>query len=481
MGNSPLACWTAVYTNNEAQILCLYAVGRREKYTMSAQLYFQQLTVQVRNLLGCEAVLLVLDSPEAALRHPLLERFQAANFDHCYGSPHLQALLDHECVRAVCDSACQRGQMQSLNHCRIAIDEQHLAQSLAIAPVEGPGGILAFLLLVNAPAGAFSQGEYHLLHHYLQTIALDFEKAVRILCPALNAYPGTTSETGNQDHASSLVPHSLEYKQTLDGLKNEFVSIVSHELRAPLTAIKGYASLLQVYGVSDQIQENNRTVEMTPARQQRYLNTIVEQARHLEVLIGDLLDVSRIQAGKLALRFTSVHVGPLCQQAARLAQQRIDEQQLEGHHLRCELSPDLPPIWADPHRLQQILNNLLDNAMKYSPAGGLIEIYARPVHLAPRSLIQIVVRDQGIGIAEQHRARLFLPFSRLDHPITSQVQGAGLGLYITRQLVEAMDGEIELTSREDEGTTVTIHLPVLLPGEKELLSEHSIDFSLRKS
>ena len=453
---------------------------------MSAQLYFEQLTDQVRNLLGCEAVLLVLDSPEAALRHPLLERFLAANFDHCYGSTHLQALLDHERVRALCDAACQRGQMQSLNHCRISIDEQHLAQSLAVAPVESPEGILAILLLVNAPAGIFSQGEYHLLHHYLQTIALDFEKAVRTLYhalayPAFNAHAGTTSETGPQDHASSLVPHSSEYKQTLDGLKNEFVSIVSHELRAPLTAIKGYASLLQVYGVSDQIQENNRTVEMTPARQQRYLNTIVEQARHLEVLIGDLLDVSRIQAGKLALRFTSVHVGPLRQQAARLAQQRIDEQQLEDHHLRCELSPDLPPIWADPHRLQQILNNLLDNAMKYSPAGGLIEIYARLVHLAPRSLIQIIVRDQGIGIAEQHRARLFLPFSRLDHPITSQVQGAGLGLYITRQLVEAMDGAIELTSRENEGTTVTIHFPVLLPGEKELHSEHSIDFSLRKS
>ena len=114
---------------------------------MSAQLYFQQLTDQVRNLLGCEAVLLVLDSPEAALCHPLLERFPAENFDRCYGSPHLQALLDHECVRALCDSACQCGQMQSLNHCRIAIDEQHLAQSLAIAPIEGPGGILA------APAG----------------------------------------------------------------------------------------------------------------------------------------------------------------------------------------------------------------------------------------------------------------------------------------------------------------------------------------
>lgn len=444
---------------------------------MPAQIYFEQLTAQVRNLLGCETVLLVLDSPEPALRHPLLEWFPAANFDRFYGSTHLNALLDHECVRALCDAACQRGQVQSLNDCRILIDQQQLAQSLAIAPVESPAGILAFLLLVNAPAGMFSQGDYHLLHNYLQTIALDFEKAVLTLYHAL-ANTGqvtqqrTNMETGNQDHSN-------EYKETLDGLKSEFVSIVSHELRAPLTAIKGYASLLQVYGVSDQLHENNRAVEMTPARQQRYLDTIVEQTRHLEILIGDLLDVSRIQAGKLALRFTQVDVRPLCQQAARLAQQRIDEQQLESHRLRFVLSPELPPIWADPHRLQQILNNLLDNAIKYSPGGGQIEISASPS--GEWDMVQIIVRDQGTGIAEQHRARLFLPFSRLDHPITSQVQGAGLGLYITRQLVEAMDGEIELTSRENEGTTVAIRFPIFSSGEGELLAEDSIDFSLRKS
>src|SRR5205807_1170901 len=145
----------------------------------------------------------------------------------------------------------------------------------------------------------------------------------------------------------------------------------------------------------------------------------------------DLLDVSRIQTGKLTLHFTQVQVGPLCQQAIRLAQQRIDQQQLEYHSLHCELSPELPPILADPHRLQQILNNLLDNAIKYSPGGGLIEINAYSVTSTTPSMIQIVVRDQGIGIAAQHHARLFLPFSRLDDAVTGQVQGAGLGLYIT--------------------------------------------------
>jgi signal transduction histidine kinase len=202
----------------------------------------------------------------------------------------------------------------------------------------------------------------------------------------------------------------------------------------------------------------------------------MDQAGHLELLMGDLLDVSRIQSGKLALRYTDVDIASLCQQVMRLARQRIDQPDRDRYILRCDVSPNLPPLQTDATRLQQILHNLLDNAIKYSPDGGLIELRARIEHQqhndypfrpknATRAIAKITIRDQGIGINAQQHARLFQPFSRLDHPITSQVQGAGLGLYITHRLVEAMQGTIELTSQENEGTCITLCFPLRQAGE----------------
>src|SRR5437588_9479863 len=112
--------------------------------------------------------------------------------------------------------------------------------------------------------------------------------------------------------------HSSRQKEA-GRLQNEFVSIVSHELRVPLTAIKGYAGLLQAYSVADRLHGSS-IAEMTPQRQQQYLDIIMEQANHLEVLVTDLLDISRIEAGRLALRFTTVNVERLCQRVTRLAQ-----------------------------------------------------------------------------------------------------------------------------------------------------------------
>src|SRR2546422_966862 len=148
-----------------------------------------------------------------------------------------------------------------------------------------------------------------------------------------------------------------------------------HRLSVLLTSIKGYAELLQAYGIAD-----NSIKEMTPARQRQYLATIMEQAEHMEVLISDLLDMSRIQAGRLALRFTQVDVAYLCQRVAELAQRRVDQQQPEQYSIRCLLDPQLPLAWADPDRLEQVLTNLLENAIKYSPDGGTIELLVSASH-----------------------------------------------------------------------------------------------------
>ncbi len=449
---------------------------------MLARTYFHTVAHHVRELLDCGAVLLALHCPETAPGHPLLQLLPDNDTARLYGATELLSLFQDERTCALRDIACQRGQMRFINQ-RCMVANGLLAQNVAIAPLVYPVGVAGYLVLIDAFAGSFTPGDVRLLDGYLPAILPEFESNLRALCG-----------TGHSSASIEVVNEQRVFTQTsgkdtngvVDSMKNDFISMVSHELRAPLTAIKGYAGLLQAYSLEDRQQVNESGTTITPARQQRYLDIIMDQAGHLELLMGDLLDVSRIQAGKLVLRYTEVDVASLCQQVMRLVQQRIDQSDRDRYILRCEASPELPPLQADANRLHQILHNLLDNAIKYSPGGGVIELHAsmeyepltissfRQQH-ATRPVAQITIRDQGIGINAQQRARLFQPFSRLDHPVTSQVQGAGLGLYITRKLVEAMQGVIELTSQENKGTSVTLRFPLhqsgkapqpLLAGEK---------------
>lgn len=443
---------------------------------MSEQMYFHNLAHQVRDLLGCWAACLVLGCPDAELSHPLLDLFppHAPGPVRSYGSPALAALLQNERVRAFYDVALQTGLVQGIDQCQVDIGGV-VVQSIAVAPLERPAGALGIFLLADPLPGSFGRGEQRLLSNYLRTISGDVEKEVRSLCSSLVS--------------SNRAETATDLRQS-ESLKGEFISMISHELRSPLTAIKGYAGLLQAYSVPDRLEGRGQTAEMTPRRQQQYLDTIMEQTRHLEVLVSDLLDISRLEAGRLALHFTRVDAGPLCQQVVQLAQQRVDQQQPGRYRFRCTVTPELPLAWADPDRVQQILTNLVENAIKYSPDGGLIEVAAcaHPAWLSSQerdvkafanmpalNAVQITVRDQGIGIADGQRSLLFKPFSRLDHPITSQVRGAGLGLYISCKLVEAMGGSIELSSREGEGTSVTVTFPPvrseeMVPAETDFIA-----------
>ncbi|HEU0000659.1 MAG TPA: HAMP domain-containing sensor histidine kinase [Ktedonobacteraceae bacterium] len=438
---------------------------------MLARTYFHDVADRVRELSGCRAVLLVLNNPAIEPGRFLLQELPVNT--HLFGALELADLLRDERVRALCDVACQSGQMRCINDgCFVA--GALLARDVAIAPLECTSGLLGYVMLVDAMEGSFTPGDACLLNSYLPAIMPDIESHARMLNTTGNG------SSGGRGVAAAMDGNTL--RRVASDMKNDLIAMVSHELRAPLTAIKGYAGLLQAYSLNDcrQEQENESETTITSVRQQHYLDIIMDQASHLEILMGDLLDVSRIQAGKLALRYTEVDLASLCQQVVRLVWQRIDQPGQDRHTLRCEVSPDLPPLQTDANRLQQILHNLLDNAVKYSPDGGLIELRASLDTPAfsddalrqqneTRPGVLITICDRGIGMSPQQRARLFQPFSRLDHPVASQVQGAGLGLYITQKLVEAMQGTIELTSQENKGTCVTVRLPLFQPGKVHLL------------
>ncbi len=422
-----------------------------------AQYNLKRVTRQICRLICCDAALLVVDCPVPELRHPLLTLFPSTTpvGARSYGAGYLVPLLRLEQVRAACDIACQRGEVQKLS--TAIAGERELLQHIVIAPISSPAGILGYLLLANSLV--LTRGEDSLLSDYLQYSQPAIEVAVRaLLLSCLVRGLRCIRDASTVDIERNQLPEALNS-----------ISIVSHELRTPLAAIKGYAGLLQAYSVADAQQEASSGTALTPAHQQHYLDMIMEETRHLEELIADLLDASRMQSGKLSLHLTDVDMGEACQRAARRALQHIEQQRQVQPHLECIVAPHLPPISADANRMQHILNNLLDNAVKYSPRGGNIELKADSITLSAEAgqsleqqVVRIMVRDQGIGIPPGQRAHLFQPFSRIDHPQVAQaqsVQGIGLGLYITRQLVEAMHGTINIKSQVGQGTEVTVCFP----------------------
>ncbi len=431
---------------------------------MSTEMSLRNLANHVRRLLDCGGAYLFLGCPEPALRHPLLNLFDLRRPALCYGSMIGSEPLDDERVCALYDMAIQTGLVWCID--RIKLPGMKNCGSIAAAPLERPLGILGLLLLVDPHPESFLQGECSLIEQYLPAMAQQVEEVLSETCVS-----------SGPEHDENVMADTRR--------QSELISLVSHELRAPLTAIKGYAGLLQAYSVSDSQSDECIAMPMTAARQQQYLDVIMEQANHLEVLIGDLHDMSCIQSGRLALRCAWVDLAQQCERAAQLMRCRTSQQRVR-HCIRCSVAPNLPLVWADPDRVQQVLTNLIENAVKYSPDGGLIDImaYTRrtffPVTLCPLSeracvtaekrgsktfvargslMAYVTVRDQGIGIPRLQQPHLFQPFTRLEHSATTNVTGAGLGLYISRKLVEAMQGHMTLKSHEGKGTSVTFTLP----------------------
>ena len=229
--------------------------------------------------------------------------------------------------------------------------------------------------------------------------------------------------------------NSLQQAQT------EFVSTVSHELRTPLTSIKGFADTILRAG--DRLDVN---------QQRRYVGIIKDQADRLTRLVEDILAVSRLESKKLQLTIRAID---LKEAIERVIQNLSDKG--KNHKLHMQVPAGLTPVWGDADRLEQILTNLIDNAIKYSPAGTTVTVSAKGIQGQPE-MVEFAVSDQGVGIPEEHIPQVFSKFGRLDNPLVRQTEGTGLGLYITRSLVLALGGQITVTSQPGN-TTFTVKLP----------------------
>lgn len=220
-------------------------------------------------------------------------------------------------------------------------------------------------------------------------------------------------------------------------LRSELISVISHEVRTPLACVLGYASLLQTRPVDEQTR-------------QRYLSIISDEARRLETLVSELVDARRIEEGRLELEMETFDLPALLQEQVRTFEDRSDRHTVE-------LEPTTKPVAvrADRGRIAQVVANLLGNAVKYSPDGGRVE-----VAVAPRmGKVRVSVRDEGLGIPEAARSRIFTKFFRGEAGIGG-IGGMGLGLALSREIVEAHGGRMGFQSEVDRGSVFWFELPV---------------------
>ncbi len=265
------------------------------------------------------------------------------------------------------------------------------------------------------------------------------------------------------DHASIAIANAQLYAELTraNASKSEFVSFVAHELKNPLTSIRGYSDVLLTGrgGTLNDMQRN-------------FLNTIRANAERMNTIVSDLNDVTKLQTNNMQITFSSINVRNVVTETLRPLQKQIED---KGQNLLVDVPDDLPLIRGDQNRLIQVLTNLVSNAHKYTPQKGDITVRA----LVDRSLrdskgrplpamVHVSVTDSGIGMSEEDLARLFTPYFRSENPLAREQPGTGLGLTITRGLILRHGGDVWVKSEEGYGTT--FHFTVPLAEEKEKMA-----------
>jgi signal transduction histidine kinase len=281
--------------------------------------------------------------------------------------------------------------------------------------------VLGVIILVRIEVHAFDAREIELVESFARQAAIAIEN-VRLFNEI-------------QEQSAQL--------EVANRHKSEFLANMSHELRTPLNAIIGFSEVLlqRMFG-----ELNDRQAE--------YLQDIVSSGRLLLSLINDILDLSKVEAGRMELELTPFSLVAALNNAVTLVRERA---QSHGIKLELEVAPELDTVVADERKLKQVIVNLLSNAVKFTPDGGTVRLRAE----RENGEIRLAVEDTGIGIAPADQARVFEEFQQASHRTETSREGTGLGLTLSKRMVELHGGTIRLESKVGKGSTFTVALPLL--------------------
>lgn len=255
--------------------------------------------------------------------------------------------------------------------------------------------------------------------------------------PVRVSYTVSPLRDGESVAAALVALHDVTPELEIIQARDALMLAASHQLKTPITTLRGLSELLLDF-------------ELTESQRRELLQDLHGQVNRMEQLVADLLDVSRIDAGRMSIELSSVDAGPVVEHACEDVRPL-----LQGRALRRRVPAALPPIWGDARKLHQILVNLLSNAIKYSPDGSSIELSVT----AATGQVQFKVRDHGVGIRAEDLPRLFEKFYRAEDPAVRRTSGTGLGLYIVRSLVDMLGGHVDVRSQYGKGSAFTISLP----------------------
>ncbi len=320
----------------------------------------------------------------------------------------------------------------------LAIDTKRVIEQ----PLESFGGLFgkaASTWMETIRRWSEAPGAYQAGEMYAEQLELgDGRIALVHLAPVIlqNDFLGTVS-----------IFRDITHEVEVDRLKSEFVATVSHELRTPMTAIKGYVDIL-LLGAAGAINEN----------QSHFLDVVKNNIDRLNILVNDLLDVSRIEAGRVILSPQPLDLRDVSEDIIADILRRSQEEN-KPMALSLDAPRLLPRVFGDAERVRQIIDNLVDNAYHYTPENGTIKVHIQPVGTTE---VQVDVIDNGVGIAQPDQERIFERFYRGEHPFVLATPGTGLGLSIVKQLVEMHNGRIWMTSDgiPGQGSTFSFTLPV---------------------
>ncbi|MGE5397573.1 MAG: sensor histidine kinase [Chitinophagales bacterium] len=288
----------------------------------------------------------------------------------------------------------------------------------------------------------------------------------------LQSYSAPIGDGSGKIVARVYALRDITREKEVDRMKTDFISTVSHELRTPLTSIMGFAKIIMRH-LEKQIQplipEDDVKGQQILTRTEENLNIIISEGERLTRLVNNLLDVAKIESGKLHWNMSEVHIGELISSSVTAVYSLLSE---KGLTLRTDIEPDLPPIIGDRDRLIQVITNLLSNAIKFTSEGEIVidalvlnrdsenNRFGIPVDLSDDKWLLVAVTDNGVGISQDQIPLLFQRFQQVSDPLTSKPQGTGLGLAISREIIEHHQGRIWVSSQPGKGSCFAFVLPV---------------------